>query len=231
MKKIIIITLTSVMAISMFSRCGGSSSPKNELDSLSYIVGLDFGRFVKEYDSTLNVAMIANAIQDVLDNKVKIDDETARMFQREYHYVRLPKRAKEAEEKFFAEVQKSNKNLQRTESGLMYEIIEKGDQTIETLNTLDKVKVKYEGKLKDGKVFDSSYDKNEEGVDLMFGSVITGWQEGLKLIGKGGKIKLYIPGELAYGPRGQRQAGIGANEPLVFDVELVDVIPYEDKEN
>ncbi len=85
----------------------------------------------------------------------------------------------------------------------------------------------YKGMLKDGKEFDSSYAEGRDTAEFPLNGVIKGWGEGLKLIGEGGKIKLWIPTELAYGqyPRGGM---IGPNEPLVFEVELFKVTPYEE---
>ena len=57
--------------------------------------------------------------------------------------------------------------------------------------------------------------------------VIKGWTEGLQLVGKGGTIMLWIPADLAYGPRGAGR-DIGPNEALEFEVELIDVVPFEE---
>ena len=86
------------------------------------------------------------------------------------------------------------------------------------------VVVNYEGKNRKGKVFDSSYERNEP-AEFPLNRVIKGWTEGMKLVGKGGKITLWIPAELAYGERGAGR-DIGANEALEFSVEVVDVKPY-----
>ena len=71
-----------------------------------------------------------------------------------------------------------------------------------------------------------SYDKNEP-VEFPLNRVIAGWTEGLQLVGKGGKITLWIPAELACGSRGAGR-NIGPNEALEFEVELVDVTPFEE---
>ena len=75
------------------------------------------------------------------------------------------------------------------------------------------VVVNYEGKNRKGKVFDSSYERNEP-AEFPLNRVIKGWTEGMKLVGKGGKITLWIPAELAYGEAAGRD--IGANEALEF---------------
>lgn len=232
MKKIIIITLASLMAVSMFSRCGsGSGSIKSELDSVSYIIGMDLGEMVKGFDSTLNVDIIAKAMKDVINNDIKMTPEAAQEFMSEYQFVRLPAKAKKAENEFFEKVQKDNKNVQKTESGILYEIIEAGDPNQKLANDMDIATVKYEGKLRNGTIFDSTYERSDTlTVDFPIGSVIKGWTEGMKLIGKGGKIKLYIPAELGYGARPPRGTAIGPNEPLIFDIELIDVTPEEERE-
>jgi FKBP-type peptidyl-prolyl cis-trans isomerase len=83
------------------------------------------------------------------------------------------------------------------------------------------VKVNYRGTLLDGTEFDSSYKRNEP-IEFPLNGVIPGWTEGLQLIKPGGKIRLFIPSNLAYGPRGAGGV-IGPDETLIFDVELLEV--------
>ena len=84
----------------------------------------------------------------------------------------------------------------------------------------DTLWVRYKGALVDGTVFDE-VPADSEPVRLFLSQVIKGWQEGLQLIGEGGKIKLYIPSELGYGERGNQ--AIKPNSALVFDIELTKV--------
>jgi FKBP-type peptidyl-prolyl cis-trans isomerase len=86
----------------------------------------------------------------------------------------------------------------------------------------DSVMVHYTGKLKDGKTFDSSHDRNKPFTfDLGAGMVIKGWDEGVAGMKEGGKRKLIIPHELAYGPRGKPPIPPAAE--LTFEVELLGV--------
>ena len=106
-----------------------------------------------------------------------------------------------------------------TESGLAYKVTEVGDGSVIDDNTV--VVLNYKGSLIDGTVFDQS----PEGSPASFSpsGVIPGFKEGLKLLSKGAKATLYIPGELAYGVKGAPQAGIGPNQTLIFDIEIVDI--------
>lgn len=114
-----------------------------------------------------------------------------------------------------------NPAVKKTASGLRYEIIAAGDATHPVAT--DTVKVNYVGKLTDGKTFDSSIDRKEPAT-FALNEVIPAWTEGVQLIGKGGKIKLYAPSDLAYGPNGVPPV-IPPNATLVFDVELLDINP------
>jgi FKBP-type peptidyl-prolyl cis-trans isomerase FkpA len=109
--------------------------------------------------------------------------------------------------------------VQQTASGLQYLLIEPGKGKAPAAT--DTVKVNYRGTLLDGTEFDSSYKRNEP-IEFPLNRVIPGWTEGLQLVKEGGKIRLFIPSQLAYGSRGAGGA-IGPDETLIFDVELLDV--------
>jgi FKBP-type peptidyl-prolyl cis-trans isomerase FkpA len=112
------------------------------------------------------------------------------------------------------------KGVVKTKSGLLYQLIRPGHGAHPKES--DTVKVHYQGTLVDGSTFDSSYDRNEP-TTFLLNRVIPGWIEGLQQVKKGGKIKLVIPPQLAYGEQGV--AGIPGNATLVFEVELLDINP------
>lgn len=89
--------------------------------------------------------------------------------------------------------------------GLLYKIERPGDADTIAVDDRDVVVVNYEGKNRKGKVFDSSYERNEP-AEFPLNRVIKGWTEGMKLVGKGGKITLWIPAELALRPSAARAA-------------------------
>ncbi|TXD96269.1 FKBP-type peptidyl-prolyl cis-trans isomerase [Psychrobacter frigidicola] len=108
--------------------------------------------------------------------------------------------------------------VQTTASGLQYKMITAG--TGKTPKATDVVEVNYEGKLLDGTVFDSSYERGEP-IEFPLNQVIPGWTEGLQLMKEGGKYEFYIPSDLAYGEAGNQ--GIDPNSTLIFTVELLKV--------
>jgi len=110
-------------------------------------------------------------------------------------------------------------DVKQTASGLQYQILEPGKG--KAPKATDTVLVNYRGTLLDGKEFDSSYKRNEP-IEFPLNRVIPGWTEGVQLIKEGGKIRLFIPPDLAYGARGAG-ADIGPNETLIFEVELLKV--------
>ena len=111
------------------------------------------------------------------------------------------------------------KDLKRTATGIKYRIVKEG--TGATPAASDKVQVNYEGRLLNGQIFDSSYQR---GAPITFGlnQVIPGWTEGLQLMKEGGKYTFFIPSDLAYGPNGIPNV-IPPHSTLIFDVELLNV--------
>jgi FKBP-type peptidyl-prolyl cis-trans isomerase len=131
------------------------------------------------------------------------------------------KRLAEEKKKAEAELEKLASGFDKTESGLRYQIIQKGDGTKAEKGKT--VSVHYKGQLPDGTVFDSSY-KRSEPIDfpLGVGQVIKGWDEGIQLLKVGDKARLVIPSDLGYGSQGAGGV-IPPDTTLIFDVELMDV--------
>jgi len=112
----------------------------------------------------------------------------------------------------------NNLQAERTDLGLYYIIDVEGNG--ESPTTTDTVVVDYEGRLLNGTIFDSSYDRGEP-LEIRLDRVIPGWQIGIPLYSKGGAGTLFIPSWLAYGSRGAG-ASVPPNAVLIFDIELID---------
>jgi peptidyl-prolyl cis-trans isomerase A (cyclophilin A) len=131
------------------------------------------------------------------------------------------KRMAEARAKMDAELDKLAAGFQKTDSGLRYQIVQKGAGA--QAKKGKQISVHYKGQLADGTVFDSSYQRKQP-IDFTVGvgQVIKGWDEGLQLLQVGDKARLVIPSQLAYGSQGAGGV-IPPNATLIFDVELMGV--------
>jgi peptidylprolyl isomerase/FKBP-type peptidyl-prolyl cis-trans isomerase FklB len=133
-----------------------------------------------------------------------------------------PKAADVAQGKAFLIRNKGETGVVTTPSGLQYRVIHSGPPDGLRPKLDDEVKVNYEGKLLDGEVFDSSFDRGSPAV-MQVREVIPGWQEALQLMRPGDEWLIYVPAALAYG---DKTAGpIPAGSVLMFRLELLGVAP------
>lgn len=228
MKKTII-AASLLLASTSFSQVEPSASSfKNEVDSVSYLLGVAIATNITNDLKEGNTDLILKGMKDKLKGNTElITDPTNQLlnsyFQKKQHEKKqqdeqLGQLAKAEGEKFLQE-NKKNKKVKVTPSGLQYEILKegKGEKPTET----SQVKVHYHGTTIDGKVFDSSVDRGEP---IVFGlnQVIKGWTEGVQLMPIGSKFKFYIPQELAYGENAPSPA-IKPYSTLIFEVELIGI--------
>ena len=201
-----------------------------ELEKLSYALGMSMGNNFKSSGiEELNIKEFADGVSAVFEGaQPKMSYDEAKNVIRDF-FMALEQKQNEAAAKmgevnkaageaFLAENAK-RAEVKTTESGLQYEVIAEGNGDKPAAS--DTVVVHYTGTLIDGTVFDSSV---ERGTPATFGvtQVIPGWVEALQMMQVGAKWRLYIPSDLAYGPRGAGGA-IGPNATLIFDVELLQI--------
>lgn len=110
--------------------------------------------------------------------------------------------------------------------GLQYKILKSGPATGAHPTRKDDVKVRYEGRLVNGKVFDSSYKEGDGTVTFPLGRLIPGWIVGVQLMRPGDEWEFYIPSEMAYGEKGTGEGVIPPNATLIFKLELVSATPH-----
>lgn len=231
-----ILALALVAGLAACSKQDGSGDAaelNTDQQKFGYAIGVDIGKSLKPVKDEVDVNALIAGLRETLDGKeARLTDEVreqvksdvTRRLQQKQMEERTAKAttAKDAGEKFLADNAK-REGVKTTASGLQYEVLTEG--TGAQPKTSDKVKVHYKGTLIDGTEFDSSYARGQP-VEFPLGNVIPGWTEGLQLMKVGGKAKLFIPSNLAYGERGAG-AKIGPNETLVFEVELLGVEKME----
>ena len=206
---------------------------KAEVDSVSYLLGVNFGSFLKGYNfgEDLNYAQIIKGMKDFVaaEGDMRSPEFAAQLkyspqsinnafnsfLEKRQNYLSAVN--EEEGEKFLAANAKKE-GVRTTESGLQYKVIAQGNEV--KPGPKDTVWVRYKGTLLDGTVFDQTAE-GADSVRLTLDRVIKGWQEGMQLVGEGGKIELYVPAELGYGKRGS--GVIGPSSTLIFDIDLTRV--------
>lgn len=204
----------------------------NEIDSVSYGVGLNMALSLQKDFSEANVDALVKGLQDGLGkDSTIISAEKMQMIVMAYFKAKSDKATKEKHEKLkvvakegiaFLEENKTKEGVQVTESGLQYIVLTEGTGKQPTATS--SVTVHYHGTTPEGVVFDSSVNR---GKPATFGlnQVIKGWTEGLQLMKEGAKYRFFIPQEMAYGSNAPQngEGPIKPFMPLVFEVELIKV--------
>lgn len=218
-----------VAAMATTTACQKKVSLDSDTAKASYAIGQQIGGNLKQQNIDFDADALAMALKDAVkgENKMTNDEMQAAMMKLQELAM---KKAQEVAEKNakdgkdYLEKNKSAAGVKSTASGLQY-IVEK-EGTGASPKKEDVVKVHYTGKLTNGEKFDSSVDRGQP-AEFPVGGVIPGWTEALQLMKVGGKAKLFIPPELAYGPSGR--PGIPPNSVLVFEVELIDIVKADKK--
>ncbi len=227
MKKLILGSMAfAAVALSSCQQDAPSVNLKSEMDTVSYLIGVDMANSLKNFpgDKKLNEKAIMMAFYEKMNDKdpscLMTDEEMNEFMANFFKKIRESENAdKIAKAKEFMESKSSAEGVQSTPSGLLYRVIKEGNG--KKPSATDVVKVHYEGKLMDGTVFDSSRESGEP-IEFPLNGVIPGWTEGLQLMSEGSVYELIIPYELGYGERGAGGA-IPPFSPLVFEVELLSV--------
>ena len=192
----------------------------------SYGVGRQMGdQLAQQAFDGLDIAAVQQGLADALRGEefaVAPDDINAafdviRTRMEEEQKARSASFIKANEQFLMDNAQKAG--VQITESGLQYEVLNRGDGA--TPSSDDKVEVHYHGMLIDGTVFDSSVERGES-ISFPVTGVIKGWVEALQMMKVGDKWRLTIPSDLAYGAQGAGNA-IPPHAALVFEVELLNI--------
>ncbi len=208
---------------------------KNAQDSISYIIGTQWGGSLAMDSVKVNIDALKQGIVDALNGtQIEMDqakvDAMMQALVAEINVRRQQGEASKQEEtnqmanvnlqkgKAFLEQNKTKPGVKVTASGLQYKEITPG--TGKSPKATDKVKVHYKGTFINGEEFDSSYKRGEP-IEFPLSGVIKGWTEGLQLMKTGGKMQFVIPSDLAYGENAH--PSIGPNQVLIFEVELLDV--------
>jgi FKBP-type peptidyl-prolyl cis-trans isomerase FklB len=200
---------------------------KSMKDSISYSIGMNIGKDLKNQSIDVDPQLIAAGIKDMISGaKPQLTDEQIQSCMTSLQTEMMAKQQvknKEVGEKnmkdgqAFLEANKAKEGVKVTASGLQYKILKEGNGAKPTATST--VSVHYRGTTIDGTEFDSSIKRGQP-AEFPVNGVIKGWTEALQLMPVGSKWQLVIPAELAYGAHGAG-AAIGPNAVLIFEVELL----------
>lgn len=194
------------------------------MNKISYALGLGIAHQLKSMGiEDFSVEDFSQSVSDVLADKTPaMTNREAQELLNDYFQKKQKEEAEKAiaEGKVFLEANGKREGVTTTKSGLQYEVLTpgKGERSPKATDT---VMCHYEGRLVSGKVFDSSYERNQP-AEFGLNQVIPGWTEGLQLMSEGAKFRFYIPYLLGYGEQGAGPS-IPPYSTLVFDVELISV--------
>jgi len=228
-KSLFAVVLLAFIAFGLTS-CGkkGSGSKaklETELDSVCYAIGVDIGNNIKRAGiEEINVAALSKGFEDVFQgvDPLIAQEKGTQMIQAYFQKARQAKLDNNlAAANEFLEENKKKEGVVTLPSGLQYQVLTEGSGPVPQLN--DKVKVNYVGTLVDGREFDSTTGKAP--AEFFVTGVIKGWTEALQLMKVGSKWKLFVPPALAYGENPRPGGIIEPNNALIFEIELLEVIP------
>lgn len=222
-KKVLVplfLCLPVLMTLTM-TATAGAVELKSDKQKYSYAYGFNIANLlqasgVNEVDSAAFVA----GLNDVLQGKeLQMDIAEMKQALEKQRDEIVTKASQEAMQKgqAFLEKNKSAEGVKVLENGMQYIVLKAGDG--KQPKATDKVKVHYHGTLIDGTVFDSSVDRGTP-VSFPLGNVIPGFREAITRMKAGGKWRVFIPSDLAYGENGAPPK-IGPNETLIFEIELL----------
>jgi FKBP-type peptidyl-prolyl cis-trans isomerase len=208
----------------------GATGCQKKLDTdqrkASYAIGQQIGTNLKNQNIEFDPDVVAMSINEAAAGKEsKLKPEEMQQALMKLQESIMKKQTEQAEKNkgdaaAFLEKNKTAEGVKTTASGLQYQVVQEGTGKSPTLK--DTVKAHYKGTLINGQQFDSSYDRGQP-AEFPVEGVIKGWTEALQMMKVGGKMKLFVPPDLGYGAAAR--PGIPANSVLIFDVELVDILP------
>lgn len=225
MRTLIIALASLTLGVGIFAsplQAQGDEDLQTQKDKLSYIIGLQYGRGLKQQKIDIAFNAFDAGFRDGLEGrKQKLTDQEIRQVSHLFQAARLKELADKNKRigKDFLAKNMSQKGVRTTASGMQYQIIKAGNGA--SPKATDTVSTHYRGTLLNGKEFDSSYKRGEP-ASFAANRVIKGWTEALQLMKVGAKWRLWIPSRLAYGDNGSGRM-IAPGALLVFEVELLGI--------
>ena len=226
----------SALAVLLVAGCqagsagGGSVALESDDQKASYAIGINIGTSLEAAGDHIQMDQLLAGIHDVREgDEPRLDgaemQSVMATFNQTVQAEMTAQRDSVAEANVavgaeFLAANGAKDGMVTTESGLQYEVLREGDGAKPSPE--DRVTINYKGTLTDGTQFDSSYDGGTPAT-FAVGGVIPGFTESLLLMNVGSHYRVFIPGDLAYGPTGSGPL-IGPNATLIFEIEMLEIV-------
>ncbi len=231
---IFIALLTSVVSLGIGCSSNESNyrvavdSPlKSESDSLAYIIGMNVAKELQKMDSLINYDVVCRAIMEHSQGKLLMSDEEARSSYIRYLLYVEPERRRSIEERFLIDLSTTDRSFTRTKSGLTYKVEVIGDEKNQPKNATDWLTLSYYISRVGGDLLLPAQPQGEnivrETSSMALEDLPLGVQEALKMIGRGGHIRAWVPSKLAFGEEGNEELGVEPVETLYYDIKIVNM--------
>ena len=219
------ITTLFVALSLLFLSCGGhgrGGKLTDGRDSLSYVIGMNIAYNIMQMDSTVNADVVVSAIDETLRGRERFSLEEGKNYLLSYLNYDVYERVRLYEEQYLNDLAASDGDIVRTNSGLTYKVSTLGDMNHTVRTERDTVAIVYRVTNMAGEEVDLVSERADT-LRTRLDKYIKGLQEGVRLVGQGGSITLWIPSSMAYGSAGDSEKGIKSNEMLRYEVQVVEI--------
>lgn len=219
-----IVGLFAVAALFLLG-CGGRGSGSRLVDgrdSMSYVIGMNIAYNIMQMDSTINPDAVMVGLDETLHDRQRMNLEEAKNYLLSYVNFDVYERVRRYEEQYLSDLAASDADVVRTAEGLTYKVGDLGDMNRTVTSERDTVALTYRVTNMAGEEVDLVGERSDT-LRTRVDQLLDGLQEGVRIVGQGGSLTLWLPSAKAYGAAGNSEKGIKANEMLRYEVQIVEV--------
>lgn len=219
---LVAVLFVAVLFVASCGGRGGSVNLTDSRDSLSYVVGMNIAYNIMQMDSTINADAVITAIDETLRGRERFSLEEGKTYLLSYINYDVYERVRGYEEQYLNDLAASDGDVVRTPKGLTYKVATLGDMN-QTVNTeRDTIAFTYRATNLAGEEVDPASERADT-LRTRVDQLVPGLRDGVRLVGQGGSLTLWLPSSMAYGSAGDSEKGIKSNEMLRYDVQIVEV--------